>query len=715
MSIVTSFWRWLVSLVRRRRFIGQGGGTVVTPPVLNPPVNSILPLITGTPTEGQSLTVSNGTWTNSPTSYARQWKRDGAAISGATGSTYVLVTADAGKTITCTIIATNADGFGTATSLGVGPIAALDTTPDAFSFTDASNVSLSSTQTSNTITVAGLGSGVSVAATVTGGTMSKNGGAYGSTATTAVNGDTFAVRHTSSASNSTATDTTLTIGGVSDTFTSTTLAAVGGTLAAPTLGYPSGGTISVTIPPDWQSGDVLKLARSSVEAMTSPTITTHTLVDADTPGSSVSMGVPAGTYYFQAYGAHSGADSVNLSNIVKQGDAVAPTISTSSTQSQMELFALAISLTANETVSWSIIGGADQTQFDISGSTLRWFGNGTANYDVPTDIDQNNTYVVTVRATDLGGNTTDKTITTTVTQADKTPDAYSFTNVIPATPSTQYTSNTITVAGLTSGLSVPVTVAGGATYSKNGGAYTSAAGTAVNGDTFALRVTSGSGATDVLGLSLHIGLGAANWTVSNTSNTAAWSTTTGVNKQVDMVISGANNLQADANDFAGKPCFVRANQGASGKRVWEFKVTEAPGASKALCIGVDDGVGDFNATTPVIPGNQNNAGVILMLYTSSFLIGKNSVYNTQSGALTTSLNDVIRVECDTTPGGASNTLAFFKNGTQIGTTITGLGTITTTAYAFTGTEGNNTGGGLANFGATAFAGTPTSGFLGYGN
>jgi hypothetical protein len=101
---------------------------------------------------------------------------------------------------------------------------ASDTTPDAFTFTDVTSAPLSTTETSNTITIAGLGSGVSVAVTVTGGTYSKNGGSYVSSAGTAQNGDTFAVRHTSSSSNSTATNTVLTVGGVSDTFTSTTVA-----------------------------------------------------------------------------------------------------------------------------------------------------------------------------------------------------------------------------------------------------------------------------------------------------------------------------------------------------------------------------------------------------------------------------------------------------------------------------------------------------------
>jgi hypothetical protein len=89
------------------------------------PVNSVLPVITGTPTEGQTLTASTGTWSNSPDSYTYQWKDDGVAISGATASTYVLTAGEVGATITVTVTAHN-EGSGSsgvsATSAGVGPV-----------------------------------------------------------------------------------------------------------------------------------------------------------------------------------------------------------------------------------------------------------------------------------------------------------------------------------------------------------------------------------------------------------------------------------------------------------------------------------------------------------------------------------------------------------------------------------------------------------------
>jgi hypothetical protein len=67
--------------------------------------NTAAPAITGTATTGQTLTVSNGSWTPAPDSYGYQWKRGGSAISGATSATYVLVTADEGQLVTATVTA----------------------------------------------------------------------------------------------------------------------------------------------------------------------------------------------------------------------------------------------------------------------------------------------------------------------------------------------------------------------------------------------------------------------------------------------------------------------------------------------------------------------------------------------------------------------------------------------------------------------------------
>lgn len=100
-------------------------GVFVSPAVnkIAPPVNTVLPAVTGSAITGQTLTCSQGTWVNSPSGYAYQWKRNGVAISGQTATTKLLVMADEGQAITCTVTATNADGSTSATSNTVTPSA----------------------------------------------------------------------------------------------------------------------------------------------------------------------------------------------------------------------------------------------------------------------------------------------------------------------------------------------------------------------------------------------------------------------------------------------------------------------------------------------------------------------------------------------------------------------------------------------------------------
>src|ERR1700694_5549737 len=91
------------------------------------PVNTALPTIAGTAQVGQTLTATNGTWTNSPTSFTYQWNRAGTAIGGATASTYVPVSADVGNTLTVSVVAANSGGssspaISSATSAVIGII-----------------------------------------------------------------------------------------------------------------------------------------------------------------------------------------------------------------------------------------------------------------------------------------------------------------------------------------------------------------------------------------------------------------------------------------------------------------------------------------------------------------------------------------------------------------------------------------------------------------
>lgn len=88
------------------------------------PANSVLPAITGTKTQGQTLTCSSGTWSKTP-SYSYQWRRDGVAIIGATASTRVLALADVGALMSCTVKATKSGVSAVATSANTTAIVGL--------------------------------------------------------------------------------------------------------------------------------------------------------------------------------------------------------------------------------------------------------------------------------------------------------------------------------------------------------------------------------------------------------------------------------------------------------------------------------------------------------------------------------------------------------------------------------------------------------------
>lgn len=89
------------------------------------PVNTAAPVISGTPTVGQELSCTTGTWTGNPTpTYAYEWQADGTPIAGATSSTYTLQAAEEGTTITCEVTATNSAGSASEVSNSLGPVAA---------------------------------------------------------------------------------------------------------------------------------------------------------------------------------------------------------------------------------------------------------------------------------------------------------------------------------------------------------------------------------------------------------------------------------------------------------------------------------------------------------------------------------------------------------------------------------------------------------------
>jgi len=96
------------------------------------PQSTAPPTITGQAQEGKTLTASNGTWSNSPASFAYAWQQcdQGGSgcqpISGATQKTYTVSKNDVDKTLRVQVTATNSDGSASASSQATNVVSSKD-------------------------------------------------------------------------------------------------------------------------------------------------------------------------------------------------------------------------------------------------------------------------------------------------------------------------------------------------------------------------------------------------------------------------------------------------------------------------------------------------------------------------------------------------------------------------------------------------------------
>jgi hypothetical protein len=123
--------------------------------------------------------------------------------------------------------------------------------------------------------------------------------------------------------------------------------------------------------------------------------------------------------------------TLNIS--VNDIDEVPAVITSSATQSVNENSAFSLTLTADKAVTWTKTGGADTALFTLSGSTLTMTAK---DFEIPTDANTDNVYVVQVTATSVAyaPATTNQTINVTVLDVADTLPA-------PGTPTIVWTSD----------------------------------------------------------------------------------------------------------------------------------------------------------------------------------------------------------------------------------------------------------------------------------
>jgi hypothetical protein len=143
---------------------------------LFPPAISSVPTISGTVRAGLTLSTTNGTWSNSPTSYSYQWKSASTSggtyvdIASANSSTYVIAAGDVGRYLKVAVIANNTTGasnssLSSATAVvanyltGLTPdLSTATSTDDGFTFSItnySASYTFSATTTSGSVSLSG--------------------------------------------------------------------------------------------------------------------------------------------------------------------------------------------------------------------------------------------------------------------------------------------------------------------------------------------------------------------------------------------------------------------------------------------------------------------------------------------------------------------------------------------------------------------------------
>ncbi len=383
---------------------------------------------------------------------------------------------------------------------------AADITPEPFYLNDVLNADLLRNYNSNVITVRGIN--VPTAISIVGGEYAINGGGWTSAAGTVVEGDTFIVRRLSSDQYDTMVSAVLTVGTYSDSFdittrkadtspnpfkfidvtdanldylyTSNSISITG--IDAPTPisivrgEYRVNGGAWSSVAGTVENGDTVEVRRMSANTFATKVAATLTVGN-----------------YVDSYDITTKDEdtSPNPFTFIDVMDADLDSLYTSNT----------ISVTGiNAPAPISIVGG----EYSVNGGGWTAAAGTVVEGDtVRVQRMSANAHSTQVAATLTVGNYVDSyDITTKAFVPDTTPEPFTFVDVFDAEISLSYTSNSIMVMGVNT--DTPVSITAGQ-YRVNGGAWTSAAGSVVEGDVIEVSRLSSDQYSTLVGALLSVG------------------------------------------------------------------------------------------------------------------------------------------------------------------------------------------------------------------
>ena len=379
-----------------------------------------------------------------------------------------------------------------------------DTTPNSFSFVDQTDVDLLTEFESNAISVNGINAAAGIS--ISGGEYSIDGGGFTASAGNINNGQSVVVRQTSSDQFSTTTNTELTIGGISDTFSLTTIAEdnepdpftfvpqtdvnLNALVESNTItisGINSNATISVTGGEYSFDGTTYTNANGTVTNNQTVTLRQTSASDfSSTAIATLTVGGIAGEFSVTTLAEDLEPDAFTFndqSNVVLNTTVVSNSIMVSG---------------VNNATPISIAGG----EYSIDGDTFT---------DVESTVLNNQQVVVRQTSSPFFSTTTDAVLTignvsdifsVTTLVEDTTPDPFTFNDQTDVELLTEIESNPITVMGINSFANISIS---GGEYSIDGSSFIATPGSIANGQTVIVRQISSDQFSTTTDATLSIG------------------------------------------------------------------------------------------------------------------------------------------------------------------------------------------------------------------
>ncbi|WP_293392812.1 polysaccharide lyase family 7 protein [Nevskia sp.] len=452
-------------------------------------------------------------------------------------------TVNAGDQIYAEVVASSLDSTATTATVTVGGVAGaftvttaeqtqLDPIPDDFSFAPVNEAVPGATYVSDPATITGITGPSPIS--VSGGRYRINAGGFTSASGTVNAGDQVYAEAIASSSDSTATTATVTIGGVTASFTVTT--------AADTVLDPVPDRFSFAPVNEATPGTTYVSVPTTITGITGPSpinISGGRYRINDGSFTSEAGTVNAGDQVRAEVIASSQTRTATTATITIGGVAGTFTVTTSATDTVPDSFSFTPVINAKTDSAYTsnqvIITGINApSPISIVGGFYRL--NDRSNTSVSGTVNVNDKVRVVVRSSKLANTTVVATLTVggvatsfsvnTGGSSDTVPDSFSFAPVANASTGATYVSAPATIAGITA--PSPISVAGGR-YRINSGSFTNVAGTVNAGDQVYAEVVA-----------------------SNSAGTAATSTVTigGVAAAFTVTTATANDTVPDSFSFA---------------------------------------------------------------------------------------------------------------------------------------------------------------------